>query len=68
MRYNRVVLNVHEIDNNKVLLQNMLDDDQKNIPYEYDHNNIFFVFHFQVMYQDKVQVLVDVFHIDHHIH
>jgi len=68
MEHNLVVLNDHVIDNNKVLLQNIPDGDQKKILHVYYHNNIYVVYDYQVMYQDKVQALFDVFHIDHHIY
>ncbi len=38
MEYNRVVEDVHVIDNKKVLIKNKNDDDQKNIHFLYNSN------------------------------
>ncbi len=47
---------VHRIDNNKVLLQNMLDVDQKNIHHVFYYKIMNDDENFQVMYLDNVQV------------
>ena len=50
MEYNRVVEDVHVIDNKKVLIKNKNDDDQKNIHFLYNSNYIFFYFNYLIAY------------------
>ena len=66
MEHNLVDEDVHLIDNNKVLIQNKNDDDQKNIHFLSNSNNIFVYIYYLIMYQDNIQMLINVFDNDYH--
>jgi len=66
MEQNLVDEDVHLIDNNKELLQNMNDVDQKNILFVQNSNKRFVSFHHLIMYQDIIVKLINVFENDHH--
>jgi len=66
MEQNLVDEDVHVIDNNKELLQNKNDVDQKNILFFQNSNKFFVSFHHLIMYQDIIVKLIEVFENDHH--
>jgi hypothetical protein len=66
MEQNLVDEDVHVIDNNKELLQNKNDVDQKNILSFQNSNKLFVSFHHLIMYQDIIVKSIEVFENDHH--